>query len=178
MFHVKCCSTYAYNWVHSWFLQCPQKMLYRAWHIYFQHYTVMCLLWWKCIYLSLSTSFLYHMLLNTLCLNLLHKSTLACHTCTYTFDIQCMSHTSLIYMRHTPQYELLLTNTLYNLLLLSFSKQYYSARLIYVMKSVHINRNSVTYCLFLAIFMVSLNQLWGVEHHLFHHENCKELYLF
>ena len=53
-------------------------------------------------------------------------------------DIQCMSFTSLIYMRHIPEYELLLTNTLYSLLLLLFQKQYYSAQLIYVMKSVHI----------------------------------------
>ena len=74
-------------------------------------------------------------------------------------DIQCMSFTSLIYMRHIPEYELLLTNTLYNLLLLSFPKtilQYTTDKCHEI--SAH-NRYSVTYCLFLAIIMVSLNQV-------------------
>ena len=41
-------------------------------------------------------------------------------------------------MRNVPEYKLLLTNTLYNLLILSFPKQYYTAQLTYVSKSVHI----------------------------------------
>ena len=27
MFHVECCSTYAYNWVHFWFLLFPEQLL-------------------------------------------------------------------------------------------------------------------------------------------------------
>ena len=38
MFYVKCCSTYAYNWVHFWFLQFPEQLPYPVLHIYFQHY--------------------------------------------------------------------------------------------------------------------------------------------
>ena len=41
-------------------------------------------------------------------------------------------------MRNVPEYKLLLTNTLYNLLIFSFPKQYYTAKLPYVIKYVHI----------------------------------------
>ena len=92
------------------------------------------LLFSKCIFLSLSTSFWYHMLLNGLCFNLLHKSTLVLDSCTFTMTYN-ICHLHLWYiMRHIPSYELLLTNTLYNLLLLSYPKQCYSVQLIYVMK--------------------------------------------
>ena len=83
MFHVKCCSTYAYNWVHFWFLQFPEQLLYPVLHIYFQ-ITLDFLLFLKCIYLLLSTSFWDHISFNALCLHLVHKSTPLCHTCTYT----------------------------------------------------------------------------------------------
>ena len=36
------------------------------------------------------------------------------------------------------EYKLLLTNTLYNLLMFSFPKQYYTAQLTYVIKYMHI----------------------------------------
>ena len=38
MFNVKWHSTYAYNWVHFWFSQFPEQLLYPVLHIYFQHY--------------------------------------------------------------------------------------------------------------------------------------------
>ena len=41
-------------------------------------------------------------------------------------------------MRHIHEYQLLLTNILYNLLIWSFPKQYHSAQLTYVMKSLHV----------------------------------------
>ena len=59
----------------------------------FSTLSLMFLLFSKCIYLSLSTSFWYHVLLNVLCLNLLHKSTLVFNsfTCTMTYNI-CVLH--------------------------------------------------------------------------------------
>ena len=52
MFHVKCCSSYVYNWVHFWFLLFPEQFLYPVLHIYFQHYP-----WCSCYFLSVFISY-------------------------------------------------------------------------------------------------------------------------
>ena len=49
-------------------------------------------------------------------------------------DIQYILFISSIYMINVPEYKLLLTNILYNLLIFSFPKQYYTAKLTYVIK--------------------------------------------
>ena len=51
--------------------------------------------------------------------------------CTYMI-IYYACHLHVLYMRHTPQYQLLLTNTICNLLLWSFPKHQYSLQLISV----------------------------------------------
>ena len=98
IFHVKCCSTYAYKLSSlmiltiSWTIPLPCiTYLFSTLPLMFF------LLFSKCIYLSLSASFWYHVLLNALCLNLLHKSTLVCHTCTYTMTYNVW-HLHLIYI--------------------------------------------------------------------------------
>ena len=56
MFHVKCCSSYVYNWVHFWFLLFPEELLYPVLHIYFQHYP-----WCFCYFLSVFFSYWVHL---------------------------------------------------------------------------------------------------------------------
>ena len=98
MFHVKCCSTYVYNWVHFWFLLFPEQLLYLVLHIYFQHYP-----WCFYYFLSVFISYWVHLFDNIFylmlyCLHLFHKSTPVCHTCTYTMIVWCMSFTLHIYI--------------------------------------------------------------------------------
>ena len=133
-------------------------MIYPAWHIYFQLYP-WCFLDVK-VYLSLieyifliSYDTEYPIFQSFTPINFNMSYLYICH------DVQCMSFTSLIYMRHIPECELLLMNTLCSLLLLSFPKTilWCTTDLCHEI-SAH-NRYSVTYCLLLAIFMMSLNQL-------------------
>ena len=126
MFHVKCCSTYAYNWVHFWFLQFPEKLLYPVLPMYFQHYPL-------CFYYFLSVLISYWVLLFhiifyfMLCVCIFFTNQLQYITlvhiqwCTvYVIYITYI----YIYIRYIPWHEFLLPHTLYNLLILSSQKPY------------------------------------------------------
>ena len=116
------------------------------------------LLFLKCIYLALSTSFWYDMLLNALCFNFLHKTTLVFNSCTYTMTYNiCHLHPWYIW-------DIYLHMNCY--CLIHFTTCYYchSPKMLHCTIDIcheisACNRYSVTSCLFIAIFMVSLNQL-------------------
>ena len=84
MFHVKYSSGYTYNWVHLWFLQFPNKLLYPIICMYFQFYP---LCFYDVLHILISYwvhFFSYHILFHVIFLYLLHKLTPVYHTCMYT----------------------------------------------------------------------------------------------
>ena len=156
IFHIKC-STYAYNRVHFWFLQFPEQLLYPALHIYFQ-YTLDVFIIFK-VYLSLiEYIFLISCVTEFLCLNLLHKSTLVCHTCTYTMTYN-VCHLHLIYI-----WDIYLSMNCYCLIHFTtcyycHSQNYTTVHNWYMLWNQCMYQIFCNILFFLAIFMVSCNQL-------------------
>ena len=129
MFDVKCCSTDAlliltFSWTIP--LLCIAYL--------FLTLPLMFLLFSRCIYLSLSTSFWYHVLLKCAMFESFAQINTNIQKLYIYHDIPYMWFTLSIYIWDIPEYNLLLTNTLYNLLIFSFPKQYCTAKLTYVIK--------------------------------------------
>ena len=139
LFHMKCWSTDVYNSVHFWFLQFPKHFLYLASDNYFQHYP-----WCLCYYEGVFISNWVHLFdiifycmpyVFIFCTNKVSCS-IVVHIAWNT--IQYILFTSRIYMRNVPEEKMLLINKLYNILIFSFPKQYYTTQLWYVIAWVHI----------------------------------------
>ena len=150
-----------------------KELFYPIIFMYFQFYPLCFYDFWH-ILISYWVHFFFQIIFifHALCLYLLHKLTPVYHTSTYTM-MYCVCHLGKIYI----YWDIYISINFYCTMHFTSCSYCHPKTILECTTDIchemgQYDICSVTSCLFLAICILSHNQISGVQHHLFHYESC------